>query len=281
MGLEEGKAEQEIKEEYIETKFHERLDLELPNIKKVKEEVKIECKEEYIEQNVNDKVPIELETIKKEGTITRKVKDEVKIECKEEYLEQNFKIIKRETKNPEDEIKTEFIESRFHENLGFNLECLKMEPELSAVSTPAKQKNFHVIVETNLSPIKKIPNKLGTFENEPNNDFEKRIKPEPTESPATSTLAATPPPPPPNPTSSASYTSSAPPTCSPPPIAPSFSPPTSSSSSSSSAPPLPATPPTPLETVEEEAGHGKETKGNEPTHTDKVLEIRASTAEYV
>merc|ERR1719319_2189597 len=111
--LEEGKAEQEIKEEFIETKFHERLDLELPNIKKVKEEVKIECKEEYIEQNFNDKVPIELETIKKEGTITRKVKDEVKIECKEEYLEQNFhdkvpiglKIIKRETKNPKDEKK--------------------------------------------------------------------------------------------------------------------------------------------------------------------------------
>merc|ERR1719509_594439 len=177
----------------------------------------------------------------------KKVKEEVKIECKEEYLEQNFKIIKRETKNPEDEIKTEFIESRFHENLAFNLECLKMEPELSAVSTPAKQKNFHVIVETNLSPIKKIPNTLGTFEDEPNNDFEKRIKPEPTESPATSTLGATPPPSPPNPTSSA------PPTCSPPPTDPSFLPPTSSSSS---APPLSATPPTSLETVEEEAGDG-------------------------
>ena len=54
-------GEQDIKEEYIERKFHEHPDIKPLNTKKVKEEVKIECKEEYIEEKFNDEVKIEIE----------------------------------------------------------------------------------------------------------------------------------------------------------------------------------------------------------------------------
>ena len=193
-------------------------------------------------------------------------------EVKEEYIEKNFLESLEKIKNKitnTDNAKVSFPWS-------VELRTIKRETtNISTVSTPVKQTNFHIVIDKNLSPIKR-PNTLKAFEdgNETNNDFDKAIEKE--IKTATPSLPI-----PPNPTSSA------PPTCSRPHTSPSFAPHTSPSfaspTSSSSAPPLSATPPTSLEAVEKEAGSGKGTKGNEPTHTDEGTsqEIRVSTAEDV
>ena len=140
-----------------------------------------------------------------------------------------------------------YIKEKFNDDV-------KNEIEMSAVSTPVKQKNIHVFVEKNLSPINKRPITSKTVEDgaETDNDCGK------TESTETSTLDTPTPTPPPLRPPLSTTTSPAPPTSSPPPTSPSFAPPTAPSFPP--APPLPATPPPAPAAVEEESGLGKETK---------------------
>ena len=95
-------------------------------------------------------------------------------DIKEEYIEHEHPDIKPlNTKKVKEEVKIE----KFNDKV-------KIEIEMSAVSTPVKQKNTHVFVEKNLSPINKRPITSKTVEDgaETDNDCGK------TESTATSTL---------------------------------------------------------------------------------------------